>query len=36
MTPASKAKIKVQTGVTVVLGLFAIGIIGTIIGYWLK
>jgi hypothetical protein len=53
MTPASKAKIRVQTGITIVLGLFAIyliateptnsdkskwayGIIGIIIGYWLK
>jgi hypothetical protein len=53
MTPATRAKIRVQVGVTVVLGLFSLyliatepadsdktkwayGIIGIIIGYWLK
>lgn len=53
MTSTSKTKIKVQIGVTAILGLFSIyliatepansdklkwafGIIGIIIGYWLK
>jgi len=53
MTASSKTKIKVQIGVTAVLGLFslyliatepansdktkwAFGIVGIIIGYWLK
>ena len=53
MTSAAKTKIKVQIGVTAILGLFALyliatepansdklkwayGIVGIIIGYWLK
>ncbi len=29
MTPATKAKVKVQTGITIVLGVFALYLIAT-------